>query len=125
MDANDYDDELLVDPTQPMRDQSIQSLMLMSEKFPHIVDYKYPLDVSSPESIARIRNDLGPAAVLPDGPDDDPNGYYYYLHIIDRFKNRCPILLPEGEVRAAMFALAVRENPVWAVNVAFQHWLLP
>lgn len=119
-DARD-DDVPLVDPSQRMRDQSIQMLMLLSNRFPNAVTYRYPLDMSSEQSVENVKSELGPAAVMP----DDPNGLYYFVYITDRAGNRLPILIPEGEVRFAMLAIAVREDAVWARTIAWYPWLLP
>lgn len=115
------DETPLVDPTQVMRDQSIQMCMLVEERFPDVLLYRYPLDMSSPESVRNVRDELGPKARLP----ADPNGYYYFVFITDRHKNQVPVFLPEGEVRSAMFILAVSQDAAVAAEIAFYDWLLP
>lgn len=121
MDAEPNTDEPLVDPTQPMRDQSIQMLMLVEERFPDTLTYRYPLDMTSPESVQNVQDELGRATNWP----TDPNGYYYFVYITDRNKRQVPVFLPEGEVRTAMFTLAVSLDAAWAATVAFYDWLLP
>lgn len=120
-----YDDEFdngsLVDPTEPMGTQSKHMLMLATEHFPEMVDYRYPLDMTSPASVDNVRSELGPAAQLP----DDPQGLYYFVYVTDRSKNRVPVLIPEGEVRSFVFALALREDAIWARRLAYQPSLLP
>jgi hypothetical protein len=121
MDAEHHPDEPLVDPTQPMRDQSIQMLMLVEDRFPDVLTYRYPLDMSSPESVDNVREELGPDTRWP----SDPNGYYYFVYLTDRNKKQVPVFLPEGEVRTAMFILAASLDAAWAATVAFYDWLLP
>ncbi len=111
----------VVDSTEPMRDQSVHIFRLMSQKFPNVVRFRYPLDMSSPASVSNVKAELGPDAAMP----DDENGYYYFGYITDRHGNSVPVLIPEGEVRGAMFAIAVREDAHWARNVAYFPWMMP
>jgi hypothetical protein len=67
-----------------------------------------------------LRDELGADA---DIPDDD--GVYYLVYVTDADNHRHAVLIPEGEVRAFVLALAVKWDRDAALRLQYMHGTLP
>lgn len=69
-----------------------------------LIRYRIPVELRSPESIDRLKQELGPDVRL---VKDDAVYYWVYVPVAGTDKEQA-VLIPEGEVRSAMLVLAAR-----------------
>lgn len=109
---------LPIDPSEPMATQSRHALMLATEH--GWLNFRRPVNTSNPEQLATLREELGEDADLP------TDGGTYYLAYIDTTEDgQVPVLIPEGDARAFVFALAARVGRVEAQSVQYRQGTLP
>jgi redox-sensitive bicupin YhaK (pirin superfamily) len=118
------DDEMPIDATESMATQSRHALMLAAEA--NLLTYRWPVDMRQDAQVAQLRKELGADAQLPDN-----DGVFYLVYVTYGNPNaagkqrRMPVLIPEGEVRSFVLALAVKEGPETARLVQFMPGTLP
>lgn len=110
--------ELPIDTNEPMATQSRQALMIADEM--DLLTYRQPFDLRVDTQRTALRAELGEAAELPDDA-----GVYYLVYVTDVDDNRHAVLLPEGEVRAFVLALAVKWDLDAARRVQYVPGTLP
>lgn len=111
-------DTLPIDPSEPMATQSRQALMIAHDA--GWLTYRQPVDMRHDDQVQQLRDELGPDAEL---PNDD--GSYYLIYVTAADRRRFPLLIPEGEARAVVFAIAAARSPQDAVRVRYRHGMLP
>jgi hypothetical protein len=93
---------LPIDPTESMNKQSLHAFGI-AEQLGLPVRFRWPIDMADPNHVRRHVAEVGDAN-LP----EDPLGIYYFYYLITEDGQSVPIVAAEGEVRFAMFNLAVR-----------------
>lgn len=110
---------LPIDAAEPMATQSKQALMIAVEHG-WVANYHRPYNLSLPGRLDALRAALGPDAELPtDG------GIYYLVFVNTTNDGTIPVLIPEGDPRAFVFALAVQHGKADAARVLYRQGMLP
>jgi hypothetical protein len=116
-------DEMPIDATESMATQSRHALMLAAEL--SLLTYRWPVDMRQDVQVAQLRKELGDHAELPDNDGVFYLVYVTYAPAAGGWQRRMPVLIPEGEVRSFVLALAVKEGPETARLVQFMPGTLP
>lgn len=117
--AKAADPDLPVDTGEPMATQSRQVLMIATEL--GALNYRQPYNTSNADQLTALRKELGRRA---DPPAD--GGTYYLVYLAAEGHDQQPVLIPEGEVRAFVFAVVLLHlGPDAARRVLFRKGMLP
>jgi hypothetical protein len=109
---------LPIDHAEPMATQSRQTLMIATEN--GWLNYRRPVNMNIPVQAEALQAELGDDVELPtDG------GTYYLVYIPTVEDGTMPVLIPEGDARAFVFALAATRGRVEAQKVQYRPGTLP
>lgn len=109
---------LLIDPSDPVAIQSRHALMIADEE--RLVMYREPIDTRDATQVARLRAELGDDCAMP-----EVAGVYYFLYVLNEHEQHVPVLIPEGQALAFVFALAVKRDSETARRLLFMRGILP
>lgn len=109
---------LPIDPAEPMATQSRQALMIATER--GWLNYRRPVNMNIPSQVEALRAELGPDVELP-----TDSGAYYLVYVDTEQDGTMPLLIPEGDPRAAVFVLGALRGRADAHRVQYRQGTLP